>query len=111
MRVPLKLMPFADVRAFTPLKAGKVLDTPMPRAASEVTLRPLVASWVTCCAADQVAQLIGFRLDLQGVGLDGNRLSSAADRKADVFLQGLSGVHDDVGLGVFLKAWRRKRSA
>ena len=48
VRVPLKLMPFADVSPATPLKAGKVLDTPMPKAASAVTLRPLVANWVTC---------------------------------------------------------------
>ena len=44
----MKLMPFADVSAFTPLKDGKLLDTPKPRAASAVTLRPLVANWVTC---------------------------------------------------------------
>ena len=48
VRVPLKLMPFAEVRALTPAKAGRLLATPSPRAASAVTLRPLVANWVTC---------------------------------------------------------------
>ena len=44
----MKLMPLAEVSAFTPLKDGKLLDTPKPSAASAVTLRPFVANWVTC---------------------------------------------------------------
>src|SRR3954465_11534204 len=47
-RVPLKLMPLDDVSALTPPKGGRLLDTPRPRAANEVMLRPLVASCSTC---------------------------------------------------------------
>ena len=56
------------------------------------------------CTGDQITDLICFGLNLQSIGLDGDSLTLASDREADILFQGLSRVHDDVCLGVCLKS-------
>ena len=83
-RVPLKLMPLAEVRAFTPPKAGRLLDTPMPKRRKRDHVAAVGRQLSHLGAADQVADLVGLRLELESIGLDGDRLCFAADREAEM---------------------------
>ncbi len=53
---------------------------------------------------DQGADLVGLRLRLEGIGLDGDSLAAAADGQGDIFLERLGDVHDDAVLLIGLKA-------